>query len=164
MNYLISLLFICGFSIAGKAHAFYFAFAEIEYNASSRKFEISIEASTHDVEKVLRNEGLDFSELELSMKNTDVKAAILASINSGFELKQTTSISLKLIGFDVLPSGLTYFYLESEPTELSSSLSIRFDWLMDTFIEQQNKITLIANSEKQTAVFLPSKRTTILEL
>ncbi|MCC6701840.1 MAG: hypothetical protein IT221_09970 [Fluviicola sp.] len=164
MKYLASFIFVFGFTLLAQAHAFYFSFAEVQYNSDSKKFEISIEASTHDVEKVLRNQGLVFSELEMSTTNPEVKAAVLKSINLGFELKQTSSIALHLIGFDVMPNGLTYFYLESESTELTSSLSIRFDWLMDEFEEQQNKITFIANNNKQTAVFLPTKRTNILEL
>lgn len=164
MKYLASILFVLGFTLFAKAHAFYFSFAEIQYNLTSKRFEISIEASTHDVEMVLHKQGLVFKELEGSTTSPDVKAAVLSSINSGFELKASSGISLKLIGIDVMPNGLTYFYLESESVELSTTLSIRFDWLMDEFEEQQNKVTFIANNNKQTAVFLPTKRTNILEL
>ena len=85
-------------------------------------------------------------------------------INSRSDRKASSGISLKLIVIDVMPNGLTYFYLESESVELSTTLSIRFDWLMDEFEEQQNKVTFIANNNKQTAVFLPTKRTNILDL
>lgn len=148
------------------AHEFYFAFAEVEYNASIKKLEISLEVSAHDLESELQKAGIVLDKhIENQTGNAEFKKQLTAHLEKGFGISVDESpIPLKLLGFDVMPTGLLYVYLESEVIELHKSISFKFDLLMDTFPNQQNKITFIRNNQKQTAVFLPTKRTEIINL
>lgn len=151
----IIVLFFCQVSLA---HEYFFSFAEMEYNAQTKQFELSIQASTHDVELVLKKLNLPVKELELQTRDSIVKKGLESWLNSGFQIQSgENSIPFKLIGFEILPNGLLYAYLESEPQELISPLHVKYDLLMADFPEQQNKITFTAYHKKQTAVFLPAK-------
>lgn len=153
------------FSSSGAfAHAYFFAFAEMEYRADSKRFEITIEASWHDLDDVLKKSGIAVDPTTC-MKDSLSRHALAQFVTGGFSvLSEQAPVALGLVGFEVLPNGLAYFYLLSEPVELSSSLHIRFDLLMDVFPEQQNKITLISDRTKTTAVFLPHQRTATITL
>ena len=52
MKTIIGFLFIICNSFASMAHEYFFSFAEMEYNDVTRKFEITITATTHDIEKL----------------------------------------------------------------------------------------------------------------
>lgn len=161
------LLFSLLFSAAGSyAHDYFFAFAELDYNSTEKCFEITLEGSAHDVEDVLNESGIPIKELEDHYTDQTMLAKIESFINTGFTLTSgTTTTNLKLIGMEVKTNGMVYFYLKSSPIELiDKKITVRFDWLMDALPQQQNKITLRYNNQKYTAVFLPTKRSEILEL
>lgn len=140
------------------AHEFFFSFAEMEYNATSKHFELTIQASTHDVELALRNQGLNVKELEFQTRDSIIKKGLEQWLNKGFQVSSSLEkAEFSLIGFEVLPNGLMYAYLESKAINLENELHIQYDLLMSDFPEQQNKLTFTASKIKQTAVFLPSK-------
>lgn len=151
---------------SASAHEFYFAFGEVEYNEVSGKLEITLEISAHDLEADMKKAGIVLTKhLENQSGNPEFKKQLLTHLEKGFELSNNGSvIPLHLLGFDVMPTGLLYVYLESDPLKLTSSLTFKFDLLMESFPDQQNKITFIYKKEKQTAVFLPTKRTEIISL
>lgn len=145
----------CNLSLA---HEYYFSFAEMEYNPQSKQFELSIQASTHDVELALKKLNLPVKELELQTRDSIIKKGLESWLNNGFQVNSGNySTHFHLLGFEVFPNGLLYAYLESEPVELVSPLQVKYDLLMSEFPQQQNKITFTAYHKKQTAVFLPSK-------
>lgn len=161
MKQLILLSFIFLISPSLKAHDFYFAFAEVEYNAQTKKMEVSLEMTAHDMEYVLRKKGIQISNrIEDETKNNVFKKDFEKQLNQDFQLIHSgTPIHLKLIGYEVLPNGLLYAYLESESVDISKELQVQFNLLMDYFPDQQNKITFSYQNKKQTAVFLPTKQT-----
>lgn len=149
---------------SAQAHEYYFAFGEVEYNESTRKLEITLELSAHDVEFDLKKAGIPLeSHIEDQLQNTVFKQQLGEHLKKGFSISSDDSpVSLNLLGFDVMPNGLLYAYFESAPVELSKTLLFRFDLLMESFPNQQNKITFIRNKQKQTAVFLPTKPTELI--
>lgn len=166
MKKLVAVFAFISVLFSANAHEYYFAFGEVEYNESTRKLEITLEISAHDLESDMKKSGIVLDKhIENQTQNSGFKKQLESHLVAGFSISVDDSpIPLKVVGFDVLPTGLLYVYLESETLELTKSLSFKFDLLMESFPNQQNKITFIRNTQKQTAVFLPTKRTEIITL
>lgn len=159
------LLVLCALSLTSlvRAHEFYFAFAEMEYNEMESRFELTITATTHDVERSMSEKGLLVSGKPLNNKDTFLLQVLEKDLNHHFELTLKgveQRLNFKLEGFETELTGITRFYL-SCPSPLSSivSMNVFFDFLMDTFPDQQNKLTFIYRGNKQTVAFLPSNKT-----
>lgn len=146
------------------AHNYYFAFAEIEFNEKTSRLEISLESAGHDVETALQDAGVLIQELTDHLTDTVMMRQIEKVINQQFQISSAQKCELHLIGFEVKPNGLTYFYLESTPITLTNELTIQFDWLMASFPEQQNKVTLRYKQQKYTAVFMPRRNRETIQL
>lgn len=151
---------------SANAHEYYFAFGEVEYNSSTKKLEITLEISAHDLESDMKKSGIKLDKhIENQSGNTDFKKQLEVHLAKGFSISVNNSpVPLSVIGFDVLPTGLLYVYLESGEVELTKSIFFKFDLLMESFPGQQNKVTFIRNNVKQTAVFLPTKPTEVISL
>lgn len=147
-----------------QAHEYFFAFAEVNYNATEKVFEITLEGSAHDVEDVLNETGIAIRELEDHYKDSTMLSKLEKFICAGLKIKTGRELKLHLQGYEVDTKGLVYFYLKSEPDENFRSVTFTFDWLMDALPQQQNKITLSIHSRKYTCVFLSAKRTETVEL
>nr|WP_294861325.1 DUF6702 family protein [uncultured Fluviicola sp.] len=166
MKKLIAVLAFFSVLFSANAHEYYFAFGEVEYNESTRKLEVTLEVNAHDLEFDMKKSGTKLSgHIEEQTRNPDFKTQLEIYLTKGFKItNEDLTLSLSLVGFDVLPNGLLYAYLESQPVELDKRLFFTFDLLMDSFPDQQNKITFIRNKQKQTAVFLLSKPTEMITL
>lgn len=153
----IGLVLLC---FQAKAHEFYFAFAEAEYNPATKRMEVSIEATAHDVEYYLRKKGVEIpKKIEDETRNKTFLSHLESVLNEGFSLiAGEQKLKLTLIGYEVMPNGVMYAYLESDECEPTQELEIHFPFLMDVFPDQQNKITFTYLKNKQTAVFLPTKQ------
>jgi len=166
IGFLFLLLF--GFAVNNSfvaAHECFFSFAEITFNQANKQFEVSIEASAHDVEDVMNEYGIPIKELEDHYSDTSMIRKIESFICQGFAiLNNQKNVQLKLIGYEVKANGLVDFYFTSEKIELATSLTFRYDWLMQSLPQQQNKITFSYNNKTQTMVFLPSKTTETITL
>lgn len=165
MKYFSLVLFLVA-AYVSHAHAYYFSFAEMEFNAETKRFEVSVQTSAHDTEFSMEKQGVPVKDLEMQTKDEVVKKGLESWINRGFQVFISNhSIVFRLVGYEVLPNGLLYAYLESEPVEEAfNELHIMYDLLMDDFPQQQNKITFIYKSLKQTAVFLPSRKEETLKI
>lgn len=166
MKKLIAVFAFFSVLFSAHAHEYYFAFGEVEYNASTKKLEITLEMSAHDVEFDMKRSGIDLDKhIEDQLKDQAFKKRMETYLAQGFKISNgDLAFSLTLIGFDVSPNGMLYAYLESAPVELDTKLTFCFNLLMESFPNQQNKITFIRNNEKQTAVFLPAKPTEVITL
>lgn len=152
-------------AVSSRAHEYFFAFAEVEYRQDNQCFEITLEGSAHDVKDALIASGVQIGELEKYSHDSIIKKQLEDFINDGFQISSgEKKCSLHLIGYEVLPNGLVYFYLTSDPVIPGSTIDVRFDWLMDHFPQQQNKITLLINGKKHTSVFLPHQRKTSISV
>lgn len=162
----VLLLFVFLISaMISSAHEYYFAFAEMEYKSESKKMELTLIVSTHDIEHWLQNKEVKIKELENHTKDTALQKEFEVKLLSGFNLSyEKNSIPLKLIGYEVLDNGLSNFYFTSEAVEINNQFSVRFDLLMNDYPEQQNKLTFIYHGKKQTFPFLQTTREQFIKL
>lgn len=138
------------------AHAFYFGFAEIEYNEFSQCMEGSIVLTTHDVELALEHETGRHISLSDSLFRDTVSAGILNQfIARGLQFYSSdgTNYALEIEGILVSLTGLVSFYFKTEPIQ-STTCQVTFPMLMSHFNEQQNKVTFILRNKKETFNFI----------
>ena len=164
MKSLLYLVIFTFITFSSFSHDYYFAFSEMEYNVKSRKFELTLIVSTHDIEHWLQNKGLDVKELEDIQTDTVMQNKIGSNLLDGFSVVMNTlNIDFRSSGYEVKTNGLTEFYFSSSEIDIKSPISVTFDLLMDEYEQQQNKLTFIYNSKKQTFPFLYTNREQIIE-
>lgn len=162
MKFFIQIIFCILLSSSASAHAFYFAYAEVEYNEISQKLEATIECTSHDLEKALStNVGFriddGISESEVIEIEEYVNATL--SIKSIGEEKSR----FNYIGMELSLNGVLYLYFESERIVLDNTPKVLFSFLMDSLPEQQNKLTFIRNGKQVTLAFLKHEQSKIIE-
>lgn len=151
------------------SHNSYFAFAELAYNELNGKFEASISVTTHDLEKALIqrgiiHKGLDYYQHDTATLNK-IYTEILQHFHIAFPKNPLYHSTLKMEGFELMKTGLVYFYASMEDVpEHIESFHVTFDLLMKEYPEQQNKLTFIQREKKSTYIFTPEKRTTLIEI
>lgn len=156
---LLSLLFLL-ITYSLSAHVFFFAFAEMEYNAKDQRFEITMRATGHDVEDYMKHLQRPIGKLEDCVNNPLKLKVIEEVLLNEFQLKtEDKSLALELIGLEVNLKDEVTFYIVSKKMELPSTIEITFNFLMDYFEEQQNKITIITPTGKEYLTFLRHKPT-----
>ena len=62
----------------------------MEYNVKSRKFELTLIVSTHDIEHWLQHKGLDVKELEDIQTDTVMQNKIGSNLLDGFSVVMNT--------------------------------------------------------------------------
>lgn len=139
----------------GRAHDYFFAFAEMEYNNKKEIFEVTLESAAHDVVHGLQNDAVSITDLSKHYNDSAMNVAIEVFINKHFSLSSgDQQVQFHLDGYEVLRNGLVLFYLSSDKIQPEADITCRFDWLMNEFPDQQNKLTLTIYNQKYTAVFL----------
>ena len=165
MKYIITFILITTYSLTSYCHESFFAFAEMEYNESSKCFELTLTVSTHDVEHWLQDKGLKVSELEEHYADSALNRQLESTLLKGFSISSLTFASVfQIAGYEVLNTGVTEFYFKAIPNEISFPFTVKFDLLMDSFPEQQNKLTFIYRGKKQTYSFLTIQKEQIISL
>ncbi len=155
MKTVIGILFITLHSFASSAHEYFFSFAEMEYNDVTRKFEITITATTHDLEKLYEKRTNQRIDLSLKSKDSIIDQLISDYFSNHFQLRtEKANCILHLIGYESSLNGITNFYFESEPIEITPTITLKNNVLMDEYSRQQNKITLYYRSKSYTTDFL----------
>jgi len=173
----ILLLFILFASSFSFAHKYYFAFAEIEYNEMNKTLEATIIASAHDVEFILKENKVISKSLDEAKKNKKEYYAINDFMNKNFCVHTADSLSLIALdsavplqlefvmdGFEVLLNGDVQFYLSAKIANPIKEFYVKFDFLMDKFPEQQNKLTFRYRDKKFTYNFLTTTRIQLIKL
>jgi hypothetical protein len=156
------LLVVSGLQLS--AHEFYFSFAEMQYNAQSKRYEVSIRATGHDVEDFLKSKGEDLPSLEGCIGNPIAENVLERFITQYFKvLVHDKALNFTLIGLEVNIKDEVIFYLKSNALEKPDAIEVTYDLLMDYFPDQQNKLTLFTEKGKAYLGFLPSRRTRIYE-
>lgn len=165
MKYLLVLSFFLCSSFISLAHEYYFAFAEAQYNNSSKKIELSLSVSTHDIEHWLQDKGVKVKELEDHYKDSSIQKEFSNELLKGISFSiNSLNIEFKIIGYQVNKNGLTDFFFESNEVELSNLITVRFDLLMDKYKEQQNKLTFIYQLKKHTYPFTQINKEQVIQL
>lgn len=153
------------FAFSSFSHEYYFAFAEMEYNENTKCFELSLIVSTHDIEHWLKDKGIQVKELEDHYADSSLQKEFENTLLKGFSISiNNSSVPFQMIDYEVKKDGLTEFYFTSSPVETPSILLAKFDLLMDQYPQQQNKLTVIYHSKKQTYPFLNTQREQKIEL
>lgn len=162
MRNLLSILLVL-FSFSSMAHQYYFGFAEVEYNAVSKKIEASLQLTGHDFEDaILKEKGVQLKLENLTDKD---KQSITVYLNEQFKFSNSEESSyFHLVGVEIDLKGIVSFYLESDPIDLFESAKCEFKILMNVFPSQQNKMTFIYKNRKSTYAFLPTETKRIIDL
>lgn len=165
MNKWLLILLSVLFSNLISAHAYYFAFAEMEYNSTNQNFEISIRCTGHDFEHYMQHRERIIPSLEEAKSNPLALKLIEQTILEEFTIQiNEQNLRLTLLGLEVNTKDEVIFYLTSNPIPLPEEVHVKFDLLMNFFPEQQNKLTLIKQQEKSYYSFLPHKRNRLISL
>lgn len=155
---LLLILLLIQTSVFG--HDYFFAFAEVEYNPFTQKFETSLTLSAHDLEYAWKDMDVSVDSLESYPTNSEQMQEVQRFITKGFNISSNNKTAVfSIVGIDVLLNGMIHFYLLSNPIDVSSELTVRFDILMDEFSAQQNKLSFLHNGNTIVATFLPNQRT-----
>lgn len=164
MKHILGLLFVIITSTCF-SHEYYFSFAEMEYNDLTRKFEVTITVSTHDLEMFYEKRvqtKINLQEYDAASKTTELMKAYF---DNHFQLKtEKERCALKLIGFESSLNGTTNFYFESDEIDITPTITLTNDILMDAYPQQQNKITLYRQSKSYTHDFLSTERLKVIIL
>lgn len=166
MRALLIVICLLGTYSFGRAHNYFFGFAEMQYNKTSKKLETTIILSAHDLEDLLIKEKKISKSLEYLTKDEATIRLLQEEVIKDFVVKADgQAIRFESIGFEVKKNGLLQVYFQSqEIEEPKNDVEIRFSCLMDAFPKQQNKITYLHGKEKLTEVFLPAKLEAVIKL
>jgi hypothetical protein len=168
--FFLIFLFCSHFSFS---HEFFFSFAEVEYNEMNGRIEVSLTATTHDLDKHLRALDKDFKGLDKVSSDSTGLNFVEKELNRClvFAIPQENStldgfgvIYFHLDGIETALNGTVAIYLSAEYRSPLSKLEVTFDLLMDDLPDQQNKLTFIYRGKKSTFVFLPNQRTQLIDL
>ncbi|MBI2259646.1 MAG: hypothetical protein HYU67_12230 [Flavobacteriia bacterium] len=130
----------------------------MEYLKEKQRIELTLQFTTHDLEKDWLQKDIINKELSLIKQDSLTLSKIENGLNQGFSIgHQQNIIPLKLSGFETSKEGICSFYLYSEKILLNSEITVQFNALMNTFPKQQNKLTFINKGKKQTFVFLKNQ-------
>lgn len=159
MKTFLSLTFLVLTTFLVRAHDYHFAFAEVAYNTSTQTVQTTIIVSTHDFEHSMYEEGVDIGHLENCQGNKLLEISISDELLAHFTIQMgEQNCVFRLMGFEVLNSGMTHFYFESERIDWADNATVTFDLMMDHNPEQQNKLTWIVESKKISIPFLYNER------
>lgn len=162
-TFFFCLLLFTGFNAF--AHQYYFGFAEVEYNQMDERLEGTLILSAHDLEDALLKQGTITEKFDrLSHDSLTIRKIGEELFNTFHCYEQGREIRLLPVDFFLTKNGLIEFYFQSETVDLGNGLEIEFTTLMNEFPQQQNKITFIQGTQKQTAVFLQENKRRQLEI
>jgi len=166
MKAIFTFLFVSLICTSAGAHDYFFAFAEVEYNLTTGKFEGTITVTTHDFENSMN--GIRSKELPAleTLKISDSLFSVYRNeLKKKFKLNiQGATLPLEIVGHQVYMVGTTEFYFESDEVEFNSDFTCTFDLMMNSYQEQQNKLTFIYGSNKETYTFFYNKRSNTIKL
>lgn len=172
---LLFILFLGAF-VNSHAHETYFSFAEMEYNELSGKMEATLTATAHDLEKYYQKDGKIKGELSKALLDSSVFKMFESELNNHFyidldpfgqnsTMDGAEMVNFQLEGFEFELTGLVRFYLSchlSRPIE--NTFGITYNLLMDTYPEQQNKLTFIHREKRATFVFLQTNQKQFIDI
>lgn len=145
------------------AHDFFFAFAEMDYNDITQKLELTIVVTTHDFERCIESQGGNIDNIA-SLSETEIEQ-VETYINKHFSVSNSDfKGQFKFVGNQVSLEGTTNLYFESTEIELEKDFEVKFDLLMETFEDQQNKLTFYYQGRTITTAFTPIEQTQTIHI
>lgn len=157
MKILVTLILLFHLPFMGSAHDYYFAFAEVEFNQMTNRFEGTIIFTTHDLEKSIQKDYPQFPIMDtMTLANPEFEI-LKKSILDGFFIQvngQKENIQLEILGVENFLTGTTNVYFESDRIESLGSVKFGFKLLMSDYDGQQNKIAFKYGDLKETLYFM----------
>lgn len=156
MRHLILSFLFMALAKGVSAHAFYFAYAEVEYNPSTSKLEASVKVTSHDFELFLLEKLKPNARLTEVLDNPTNARVLSELMFQNFSIfNDGEALQWNWEGYFSDLQGYTTIYLSSSSFEWKQ-LSVSFNLLMSQFPEQQNKLTFLFKGKKNTFDFLPN--------
>jgi hypothetical protein len=161
-------LFVTTSSFLLRAHDYYFAFAEVEFNEKSSKLEATLIVTAHDLELHLIKRNIINTSIEKALLDSSQVRGFMAEINNQFMIVpenqgmpsiidskdfSLNSQSFQLDGYNIRLDGNLELYLSKSMDSNPKKLIITFSLMMNQFPDQQNKLTFIRQSKKSTFNF-----------
>jgi hypothetical protein len=145
-------------------HQYFFAFAEVEYNEMGQKFEGSIVATAHDLELTLMNGYGLKNKLENIAPNSPDLKIMENYLNRFLTLQYGCSLDSNAVdayctadwtieSFQLMKNGNIELYFSAPAKHVYTLIQVDFRFLMDAFPEQQNKLTFIYRTDRETLSF-----------
>ena len=158
----VILISMCLSLSFANAHQYFFSFAEVEYNDVTEKFEATITATTHDLERSMSDE---LSTAIVLDDSDEHYMAIEHYLNGHFRIETgTVKGKFTVVGHEISLNGTVNFYLESAPIKMGKIIRFTFDLLMDNYPDQQNKITFYHRGRSYTRPFHEADRSQTINL
>ena len=157
MKVVLAFILFLSLSVVSRAHEYYFAFAEVEYNVETQRFEGTIIFTTHDLEKAIQEEYPEFPIMDTMSVRNQHFSQVGERINDGFYIQvngQRQKIKLEFLGIENFLTGTTNIYFQSEKIESINDIKFGFKLLMDEYDGQQNKIAFKYGERKETLYFI----------
>ncbi|MFZ9028686.1 MAG: DUF6702 family protein [Crocinitomicaceae bacterium] len=167
MKAILALILFLSASVITRAHEYYFAFAEVEYNVEAQRFEGTIIFTTHDLEKAIKEEHPEFPIMDTMSVRNPRFAHVGKRIEEGFYIQvngQREKIKLEFLGIENFLTGTTNIYFQSERIESISDIKFGFKLLMNDYEGQQNKIEFKYGELKKTLYFINQENEQTLNL
>jgi hypothetical protein len=151
-----------------KAHEYYFAFAEVEYNEKTSRIEATLIVTAHDFELYLIKRKIINTSIEKVLLDSSQVLGLMTEINNHFKIDYDTSNKLlqidsngfsfnaetfELDGYNLRLDGNLELYLSKNMDKNPKKLIFTFNLMMNEFLGQQNKLTFIRQCEKSTYNF-----------
>lgn len=145
------------FALSAQAHEYFFAYAEMEYNQETKRYQGTIVVTTHDLEQLF--DGQNLPPLEMIAIDDQNFEPFRKEINNGFRIiSNGQETPFEIIGFEVYLTGISNFYIESEVVEEPTTLYFTFSLLMDRYQNQQNKLEFKMGDHKEYLHFIGESR------
>lgn len=152
---IIGIVFYCWMSVhpaITPLHDFHTSIAEMDYDESSKSFEISLRVFTNDFEEGLSNAG---GIKNLHLDNTKKYQALIEKyIREHFYLitAKKERLPFKLYGKEI-EGDVTWIYFEIPVKKLSKSLQLKNAVLTELFSDQTNIVNIRYKKQKKTYMF-----------
>jgi hypothetical protein len=141
-------------SSASWGHQYFFAFAEIEYNEMAEKFEGSVVATAHDFEfALMTSHGLQTKLEKIAANSSEVKIIDSNAIDA------YCSANWRIESFQIMKNGTIELYFSAPAKHVYTLIQVDFRFLMESFPEQQNKLTFIYREDRKTQSFTKTQAT-----
>ena len=132
-------------------HKFYLSKTTIEYNPSSGMYEGTIKFFTDDLENALTNKtgkSTSFSKLN----EVEIDQLVGQYITERLEIQlDQVPLNWRVVGHE-LENDITYCYVEGYAPQAFNQVSIRCDFMLELFPDQQNLIDFKAHGKTQSLV------------
>ena len=138
---LILFISLSFFSLFASAHKSFISIANMEYNETEKKIEVSLKLTAHDFEHILEKKYGKQIHIENVKTGSNVDQFIIAYINKHFRVaSESEKTKLIYIGKEVTIKDELFFYFTLKNVKNPSKIVVNNTFLFEIFEQQQNII------------------------